>query len=256
MNRDGQRGEWNDGGITYDKLVFPAAGRVADDPYGLGFSGLAYIDKGVKMLALADNKNGPYYSPTYENVASAKYPLSRLIYFNANKEPGKPLNPVLEEFLKFILSKEGQQQVLKHAIYMPLRAEQASDSLAILTGVPEVKVVMNNKEQSFVQAPVIKDGNTLVPLGDIFEKLGATVTWDSGKRSVTAINGSTKLQFTLGAAKAIVNGAERPLEVPVQIVRNPSGINSTMVPLRFVCEALGAKVTWDKAAKAVTIQTQ
>ncbi|MFD0677534.1 MULTISPECIES: stalk domain-containing protein [unclassified Paenibacillus] len=255
LSTDGQRGEWREG-ITFDKLVFPAAGRVADDRYGLGYSGLAYIDKGVKLIALAENSTSPYYSPTYENVASAKYPLSRLIYFNANKQPGKELNPVLDEFMKFILSKEGQQQVLKHAIYLPLRAEQASDSLAMVTGVPEVKVAINNAAQSFVQAPVIRDGNVLVPLGDIFGKLGAAVVWDGDKRSVTASKGNTKLKLTIGSTTAVLNGAEKTLEVPVQVVRNPSNYNSTMVPLRFVSEAFGANVTFDKATRTVTVNTK
>jgi cytidylate kinase len=154
------------------------------------------------------------------------------------------------------LSKEGQQLVLKQAIYLPLRSEQVNDSIAMVTGVPEVKVWMDNVQQTFVQAPVIKDGNTLVPLGDIFEKFGANVTWDDSKKSVTAKKGNIQLKLTLGSTKVLINGVEKSLEVPIQIVRNPSNYNSTMVPIRFVSEAFGAKVTFDKAAKTVTIITQ
>jgi phosphate transport system substrate-binding protein len=127
----GKRGEWRDG-ITFDKVVFPIAGRVAQDRYGIGYAGLAYVDAGVKLLALAERKDGPAIAPTYENVARAEYPLTRLIYLNLNKAPGKPLNPALQEFLRFILSRQGQQVILDEKIYIPLRAGQAATSRALL----------------------------------------------------------------------------------------------------------------------------
>jgi phosphate transport system substrate-binding protein len=131
LNFNGQRGEWRED-INFEKLVFPIAKRVAADTYGIGYSGLAYIDAPVKMLPLSESKGGPYYAPTYENVAQATYPLSRLVYFNVNRSPGKELNPAVEEFVKFILSREGQQIVLNQAIFLPLRESQAESSRAML----------------------------------------------------------------------------------------------------------------------------
>ena len=127
-----QRGEWRDD-IKFDKVVFPVASRVAGDRYGVGYSGIAYLDAGVKVIMVGEGANGPFQAPTYENVALATYPLSRLIFFNTNKAPGKPLNPAIEEFLRFILSREGQQIVLDHAIYMPLRARQVQGGRAVLS---------------------------------------------------------------------------------------------------------------------------
>ena len=127
----GKRGEWRDG-ISFEKVVFPIAGHVAQDRYGIGYSGVAYIDAGVKVLPLAKDNADGYYAPTYENVASAKYPLSRLIYVNMNVAPAKPLPPALKEFLTFILSKQGQQIVLDQAIYVPLRSWQSESSLSLL----------------------------------------------------------------------------------------------------------------------------
>jgi phosphate transport system substrate-binding protein len=127
----GKRGEWRDG-ISFDKVVFPLAGRVASDRYGLGYAGLAYIDTRVKLLALAPEAGGPAFSPTYENVAVAAYPLSRLVYLNLNRAPGKALDPALAEFLRFILSREGQHIVLDQAIYLPLRESQAESSRNLL----------------------------------------------------------------------------------------------------------------------------
>ena len=127
----GKRGEWRDG-ITYDTVVFPIAGRVAKDRYSIGYAGLAYLDAPVKVLALAPEAIGPAIPPSYENVARARYPLSRLIYLNLNKAPGKPLPPAVEEFIRFVLSREGQQVVRDEAIFIPLRASQAASSAALL----------------------------------------------------------------------------------------------------------------------------
>jgi phosphate transport system substrate-binding protein len=86
----------------------------------------------VKLLGLVPPTGGPAVLPDYDEVSAARYPLSRLVFFNTNKRPGQPLDPVLEEFLKFILSREGQQIILDQAVFIPLRAEQAAASRAML----------------------------------------------------------------------------------------------------------------------------
>jgi phosphate transport system substrate-binding protein len=127
----GKRGEWRDD-VGFEKVVFPMAKHAAEDKYAIGYSGVAYIDAPVKMIAVSEGPGKPFVSPMYEYVASATYPLSRLVFFNANKAPGKPLAPAIEEFLRFVLSREGQQVVLDHARYIPLREFQAADSRAVL----------------------------------------------------------------------------------------------------------------------------
>jgi phosphate transport system substrate-binding protein len=126
-----KRGEWRED-INYEKVVFPMAKRVAEDRYALGYSGIAYIDQPVKVIPVSEGRGKGFESPTYEGVAGATYPLSRLVFFNTNKAPGKPLNPALDEFLRFILSREGQQIVLDHARYLPLRGNQVQESRALL----------------------------------------------------------------------------------------------------------------------------
>ena len=131
LSKDGKRGEWRDD-IKFEKLVFPMAKNVANDRYGIGYSGIAYIDAPVKMIPVVAKPGDAPQAATYENVALATYPLSRLIFFNVNKAPGKPLPPVLDEFVRFMLSREGQQVVLDHARYIPLRANQVQDARALL----------------------------------------------------------------------------------------------------------------------------
>ena len=84
------------------------------------------------MIPVVANPGDTPQAPTYENVALATYPLARLTFFNVNKAPGKPLPPALEEFMRFVLSREGQQVVLEHARYIPLRAVQVEQARALL----------------------------------------------------------------------------------------------------------------------------
>ena len=126
-----QRGEWSPA-VKFDPVVFPIAARVGADRYGIGYAGLAYVDAPVRLLALAPTADGPFVTPSYDNVALARYPLSRLIFFNVNKKPGEPLPAAVEEFLRFVLSQAGQQTVLDQAIFLPLRARQANASRALL----------------------------------------------------------------------------------------------------------------------------
>ncbi len=127
LSTPGHRGEWRDG-IHYDPTFYLIARRVAADPGAIGYTGLSAIDSAVKMVPVSVDSAGPFLTPGYENVARAAYPLSRVLYLNANAKPGTALDPALGEFLKFILSREGQAVVRQQAIYLPLRAEQVEAS--------------------------------------------------------------------------------------------------------------------------------
>ncbi|MGH8181433.1 MAG: PstS family phosphate ABC transporter substrate-binding protein [Steroidobacteraceae bacterium] len=125
LSSSGQRGHWRTD-IHFDKLVFPLARRVAADPDGIGYTGLAFIDAPVKVIAVGSGDDA--VSPTYADVALAKYPLSRLVYANVNRRPGTALPQVVQEFLRFILSRDGQRDVRREGIYMPLREFQVRDA--------------------------------------------------------------------------------------------------------------------------------
>lgn len=114
-----------------------------------------------------------------------------------------------------------------------------------------IQVIINGQQQTFEQDPVIKDGNTLVPLRQIFEALGATIKWDGSTKTVTAEKGETTIQLTIGEDAAYVNNEKIILEQPAEIINENS-----MVPLRFVSEALDAKVEWDGANKTIRITSE
>jgi phosphate transport system substrate-binding protein len=104
---------------------------VTEDKAGFGYSGMGYVTSGVKALALADKDGEKAYAANYENVLSGKYPLGRFLYINVVKEPNKPLPTLQKEFLKYVLSKEGQEVVIKDG-FLPLPAAEAAKMLELL----------------------------------------------------------------------------------------------------------------------------
>jgi phosphate transport system substrate-binding protein len=105
---------------------------IAADPYGIGYSGFSNVTAAVKAVALAESDKSPFYKGTFEEVAAQKYPLSRVIYIYVNRAPGKPLDPKIREFLRFVLSKEGQAVVEQEGIFLPLPLEFVKQELAKL----------------------------------------------------------------------------------------------------------------------------
>lgn len=101
---------------------------ITEDKYAIGYSGIGYKTSGVKTLSISEKKGGICYDGSYENVISNKYPLSRYLYIYIVKHPSKPLDPLVKEFLKFVLSYEGQQVVIKDG-YLPLPPEIISEEL-------------------------------------------------------------------------------------------------------------------------------
>ena len=95
---------------------------------GIGFSGIGYSTSGVKALPLALQEGDQPEEATPENAIDGNYPLSRYLYVYVNKRPGTPLAPLEAEFLKLVLSKEGQDVVAKDG-YVPLSAQMAEREL-------------------------------------------------------------------------------------------------------------------------------
>jgi phosphate transport system substrate-binding protein len=102
---------------------------VTEDRFGIGYSGIGYRTSGVKVLALAETD--AFSSGSYEDVKSGKYPLSRFLYVYINKAPGKSLDPLVKEYVKLILSREGQAVAVKDG-YLPLPASIVKEELAKL----------------------------------------------------------------------------------------------------------------------------
>jgi phosphate transport system substrate-binding protein len=102
---------------------------VTADRFGIGYSGIGYRTSGVRAVPLTEKEGAANSDGNYEDVKSGRYPLARFLYIYVNKAPGKPLDPLVREFLKLVVSREGQEIVVKDG-YLPLPAEIAKQELA------------------------------------------------------------------------------------------------------------------------------
>ena len=107
------------------------------DKYGIGWGALMHVKgtcvnpdgskcagyPGLKVVAVSKTANGPAIPLTSDNVANRSYPLIRDAYVYVNKPPGRELDPKVREFLRFVLSREGQQIIAKNGPYSPLTPE-------------------------------------------------------------------------------------------------------------------------------------
>jgi len=109
-----------------------AAEDMAQHPGGMTYALLANVRPNVKVVPLSEEPGGPCVYPTVKTVYDHTYPLSRYVYIYVNKKPGVPLEPKIREFLKAVLSREGQQQVAADGVYLPLMPSVVKEELAKL----------------------------------------------------------------------------------------------------------------------------
>jgi len=103
---------------------------VTEDKFAVGYSGIGYKTSGVRTVPVAA-KAGQCIDDSPENVISGKYPLSRFLYVYVNKAPNKPLDPLVREYLKYVLSQQGQTTVVKDG-FIPLPGKIVNEELAKL----------------------------------------------------------------------------------------------------------------------------
>jgi phosphate transport system substrate-binding protein len=98
------------------------------DRAAIGYSGIGYATAGVRAVPLAEKEGGACVAASPDNAYSGSYPLARFLYVYVNKAPGKPLDPLTREFVKLVMSKEGQEAVIKDG-YFPIPASVAKEEL-------------------------------------------------------------------------------------------------------------------------------
>lgn len=100
-----------------------------NDPYGINYSFLNAITPKTKALPIQVADGGPYIEMTYDTVREHLYPLYTEQYFYINRQPGKPLDPKVKEFVRYVLSQEGQNEVQRDGKYLPLTAKTVRENL-------------------------------------------------------------------------------------------------------------------------------
>lgn len=130
--------KWNEKLRTYMHYIKDGtlihAGRqmaldIAKDPYGIGISEIQHSIPDTKPLAIAAQEGGPYVELTLDNVHNRTYPLYDEVFFYLRREPGNPIKPAVEEFLRFVLSREGQEAVQRDGKFLPLLSEVVHNQL-------------------------------------------------------------------------------------------------------------------------------
>lgn len=116
------------------------------------------------------------------------------------------------------------------------------------TGKKGMKLYVNGEEPAFQTAPFFRDGTTLVPFRAIAEALNATVTWNKEEHSITVTRDGITVKLFIDSKKAYVNGVQVILDVPATAVKG-----NTVIPVRFVSEALKATVKYEAETKSVVI---
>ena len=90
---------------------------VASDKFAIGYSGLGYKTDAVRTVPLASYEGGPCYNVSSEETYSGKYPIARYLVIYLNKKPDQPLDALRSEFIKYVLSKDGQELTEKGGYY-------------------------------------------------------------------------------------------------------------------------------------------
>src|SRR5499426_1863182 len=101
---------------------------VTVDRYAIGYSGIGYATAGARAVPVAATEKDKCHEAVADEAYSGNYPLSRFLYVYVNKAPGKPLDPLTREFVKLMLSREGQEAVIKDG-YFPIPAPVAKEEL-------------------------------------------------------------------------------------------------------------------------------
>ncbi|MCI3918823.1 DUF5050 domain-containing protein [Paenibacillus sp. TRM 82003] len=113
-----------------------------------------------------------------------------------------------------------------------------------------IQVRIDGETQAYTQPPVNANGSVMVPMRAIFETLGAQLEWIGSTSTVKARKGDAAIELVIGSSYAIINGAN------VKLNAAPINVNgNTMVPIRFISEALGGSVSWDNASRTVVIES-
>ena len=124
----------------------------------------------------------------------------------------------------------------------------AEEKTEIKLTIGKAEITTNGEAKALDVPAQIIDSRTMVPLRAIFEALGASVEWDDATKTVTSVKGETTVKLTIGQASINVNGEDKALDVPAQIVDS-----RTLVPVRAIAESFGCDVAWDDPTKTVTI---
>lgn len=126
---------------------------------------------------------------------------------------------------------------------MPVQAKNCGQAKKL-----GLQVKVRGMNMKFDIPPVVKEGRTLIPVRAIMNGFGAEVTWDEATKTVTVVKDDKTIVLNLADGTATVNGESVTTDIPARIISN-----RTFVPLRFIAETLGEKVSYDESTGEIDI---
>jgi len=139
---------------------------------------------------------------------------------------------------------------------VPLTVTYRNVVVLQLTVGSSTMTIMPDRAVTLDSPPVILSGRTLVAIRPIVEALGGTVGWSASDRKVTIVQGGHTVALWIDRSSATIDGRSVPIDASSSAVAPRIISGRTMLPVRFVAEALGAQVEWDAILKRITITYQ
>lgn len=144
-----------------------------------------------------------------------------------------------------------QEQLGREVITLPVTSQPETPA-ATTPASGGIKIVVDDKTVAFGdQQPLKQQARVLAPVYGVAEMLGADLEWDSAARTATLTKDNNVIVLTIGSSVAYVNEEVVELDVPAQIINA-----RTVVPVRFLAEALGMNVKWEQTTSTVTMTSQ
>lgn len=194
-------------------------------------------DGKTQLRSFTENMNWTGWKKVTADMSGLKFPVTLKSVYVANPAIGQDerasKGKINIDDISFIY--KGQMaQLPKNQVKLNVNKKQVS---------------LNNTSMTLEQAPVIINGNTMIPIRFVTEALGGNVKWDDKERKVTIIRGDKLIDLWLDNPDLIVNGERVTAEVAPRIMNN-----LTMVPLRLISEKLGWKVGWEPTNQGITLE--
>lgn len=184
----------------------------------------------------------------------ADYPKKAVLETKQNKPADVKIAVWVDAMDKLMGGKpgSGEADALMHFDWAAAKEKKSEPTIAVSASKPQgtdpIQVFMDGVKMSFDSNPIIDNGRTYVPVRAIFEKLGAEVSWNEAERSVNSKMGEHTMKLVIGSKQATVDGKSVELDAPARIEKG-----RTLVPLRFISENLGKKVSYERVGNISVI---
>ncbi|MEJ8554650.1 copper amine oxidase N-terminal domain-containing protein [Tepidibacter sp. Z1-5] len=164
---------------------------------------------------------------------------------NSIDKLSKNIKDIKRQMKKMVREKYTQEELEK----LEDTAKEIKENNENISVLPVESIISENLNMKFDTPPVIKYGRTLIPVRAISEGLGADVKWNAEDKKVIITKDDVEIILSLKDGKAYVNGEEKEIDVPAEIMSN-----RTIVPLRFIAENLGIDVDYDKETETIELE--